>query len=262
MAAEKKKGGSQTSLLQTYYEGGHHSQSKFRKNVAEHDQKVKKTEAEPEQKAPPIQRRSRPSITHMEEHDENSTLLCNDFVVMMDCSPQPDEVFCVGSPELGLACMWLDKLITLRCNTLSDLRMRNVYMSHLVVCLYRRQLTGIFREKPPEELVLVNFGEERTPDKGLSMDPLTLACTTLMQKSFGNKCHEPCCSKSLGTSPRPSCHCGGPNREASCCSHHHRHPGGTSTPETGNESTTDDGWQEDMGHQKGRLSSARLLAAQ
>ncbi|XP_017011652.2 uncharacterized protein [Drosophila takahashii] len=116
-----------------------------------------------------------------EENDQNSSLLSNDFVLMLDCSPSPEEVFCEGSSEFRISWLWLNKLTTMHCNTIYDLRMRNAYMSHFIVCLNQRRLTGIFEEPPPEVLIWVNFSENQVAQQSVNLSLLTTA--TLMQRS-------------------------------------------------------------------------------
>ncbi|XP_017022955.1 uncharacterized protein [Drosophila kikkawai] len=247
-AEQKRKGagshGSHASLLQNYYGVGTHarktsSRQRVRKNQPKPVQKI--AAPKPQPVAKPVTKPVAKPVEEEEDHDENIAMLSNDFILMLDCSPQPDEVFCHESRELGLACMWLNKMISWRCNTLYDLRMRNAYMSHLIVCLNRRQLTGIFREPPPQELVWVDF-EERSSNlhpPPLVVNPMALACTAWMQGTLSNSCPLPCCSKSLGSASRPPCHCGGPNVSGSCCSNH-RHLGGSIIPNPLMETSTDD----------------------
>ncbi|XP_016991105.2 uncharacterized protein LOC108053051 [Drosophila rhopaloa] len=112
--------------------------------------------------------RSAHNLSYPKNKDENdqaymtnSSLLSNDFVLMLDCSPTIEETFCEESDEFRIAWLWLNKLTTMHCNNLSDLRMRNAYMSHFIVCLNQRRLTGIFQEPPPAELIWVNFSENQ-----------------------------------------------------------------------------------------------------
>ncbi|XP_020814368.1 uncharacterized protein LOC110188823 [Drosophila serrata] len=222
---EKKKAGGSQSLLQTYNDREAHTRK------AASRQRVKKSQQKKHEVAKPIDQE--------EEYDDYMALLSNDFILMLDCSPQPDEVFCQESRELGLASIWLNKMITWRCNTLYDLRMRNAYMSHLIVCLNRRQMTGIFRDLPPQELTWVNFEEENKSHHSSPINHMAMACSTWMDKSQPSSCTEPCCSKTLGSGAHPPCHCGGPNRAGSCCSNH-RHLGGGSFHGSQIETSTDD----------------------
>ncbi|XP_017070863.1 uncharacterized protein LOC108107727 [Drosophila eugracilis] len=105
------------------------------------------------------------------DHDQNSSLLSNDFVLMLDCSPTLEEVFCERSPEYRIAWLWFNKLTTMSCNTLYDLRLRNAYMSHFIVCLNQRRLTGIFENPPPSELIWVNFSENQPKANEMTQRP-------------------------------------------------------------------------------------------
>ncbi|XP_030386242.1 uncharacterized protein LOC115633038 [Scaptodrosophila lebanonensis] len=88
-----------------------------------------------------------------------ATLLTNDFLLMLELSPLPEEAFARNTLEYRQAWLWLNKLSTLSCNTLYERRMRNMYMSHLSVCLNQKRLYGIFLQVPPIELEWVDFTE-------------------------------------------------------------------------------------------------------
>ncbi|KAI8039303.1 hypothetical protein M5D96_008026 [Drosophila gunungcola] len=149
-----------------------------------------------------------------DEHDQtymtNSSLLSNDFVVMLDCSPTIEETFCEESPEFNIAWLWLNKLTTMHCNNLNDLRLRNAYMCHFIVCLNQRRLTGIFRERPPAELIWVNFSEHQAAQHSMNVDCShdqsqayrTAPSTTSSCVCTGHRTSE--CFDSYSNSARPS----------------------------------------------------------
>ncbi|XP_030568451.1 uncharacterized protein LOC115768098 [Drosophila novamexicana] len=86
-------------------------------------------------------------------------LLNTDFNLLLAVTPKPEEVFCPKSSDYQLAMHWYKKLSTWKCETLNDLRLRQVYMSHLSVCFNQKRLRGIFMQIPPNELILVDFME-------------------------------------------------------------------------------------------------------
>lgn len=98
-----------------------------------------------------------------DEPEENKKgeafLLDEDFKLMAAVSPPPTEVFCAKSVEHKLAEMWYEKLTSWRPESIYDRRLRNHYMSYYCVCLNQRELRGLFKEVPPEELTWVNFRE-------------------------------------------------------------------------------------------------------
>ncbi|XP_039488791.1 uncharacterized protein LOC120450070 [Drosophila santomea] len=113
----------------------------------------------------------------LEENDQkNSALLSNDFVLMLDCSPSPEDVFCENTPEFRTSWLWLNKLTTLHCHTLYDLRMRNAYMSHFIVCLNQRRLTGVFEQPPPVELTWLDFSEKQTAQQSANPTEMPHLC--------------------------------------------------------------------------------------
>ncbi|XP_068142546.1 uncharacterized protein [Drosophila tropicalis] len=92
------------------------------------------------------------------DYDNAMAILSSDFGLMLELSPQLEDVFATDSPEYKQSWLWLNKLSTMECNTLYDRRMRNAYMSYLSVCLNQKRLYGIFLELPPEEeLIWVDF---------------------------------------------------------------------------------------------------------
>lgn len=111
-----------------------------------------------------------------DENDQNSSLLSNDFVLMLDCSPSPQDVFCENTPEFRTSWLWLNKLTTMHCHTLYDLRMRNAYMSHFSVCLNQRRLTGVFEEPPPAELAWVDFTEKPEDQQCPNLTEMQRSC--------------------------------------------------------------------------------------
>lgn len=85
-------------------------------------------------------------------------LLDEAFELMVDVSPEPTEVFSTNSVDHKLAGLWLEKLTTMcACETQYERRLRNHYMSYFAVCLNKRELRGIFKEVPPEEITWVDF---------------------------------------------------------------------------------------------------------
>lgn len=85
-------------------------------------------------------------------------LLDEAFELMVCVSPKPSEVFSTNSVDHKLAEMWLEKLTTMcSCETQYEKRLRNHYMSYFAVCLNKRELRGIFKEFPPDEITWVDF---------------------------------------------------------------------------------------------------------
>ncbi|XP_016965560.1 uncharacterized protein LOC108034872 [Drosophila biarmipes] len=155
-----------------------------------------------------------------DEHDQNSSLLSNDFVLMLDCAPSPEEVFCEQSADFRTAWLWFNKLTTMHCNTLYDLRMRNAYMSHFIVCLNQKRLTGVFEEAPPEELVWVNFLENQAAPQSVNHSLVTTAAA--MQRSC-----ELTQSSQAAPASTSSCGCSGHRTSEYWGSFSGRHSGGT-----------------------------------
>ncbi|XP_032598697.1 uncharacterized protein LOC116806459 [Drosophila grimshawi] len=107
--------------------------------------------------------RSQSSRSHLWDNDgddyETLEVFKNDFQLLLAVSPMPDDAFCPKSTDYQLALHWYKRLSTWQCETLDELRMRHVYMSHLSVCFNQKSLRGIFNEVPPDELVWVDFTE-------------------------------------------------------------------------------------------------------
>ncbi|XP_032575585.1 uncharacterized protein LOC116801269 [Drosophila sechellia] len=139
----------------------------------------------------------RGSVRTPDENDQNSSLLSNDFVLMLDCSPSPQDVFCENTPEFRTSWLWLNKLTTMHCHTLYELRMRNAYMSHFSVCLNQRRLTGVFEQPPPAELAWVDFSEKPEAQQCPNLTEMQRSCD-LNQSSLA-----------AVTSSSSSCHCSG-----------------------------------------------------
>ncbi|XP_022212429.2 uncharacterized protein LOC111067573 [Drosophila obscura] len=92
-------------------------------------------------------------------YDAKMNLLFNDFFVMLDSSPLPEEAFDIKSQEYRYASQWINKLMTMKCGTLLEGRIRNAYMSALSVCFNQKRLYGIFDQMPPDELEWIDFAD-------------------------------------------------------------------------------------------------------
>ncbi|XP_037722348.1 uncharacterized protein LOC119555169 [Drosophila subpulchrella] len=154
------------------------------------------------------------------DHDQNSALLSNDFVLMLDCAPSPEEAFCENSSDFRTAWLWFNKLTTMHCHTLYDLRMRNAYMSHFIVCLNQKHLTGIFEDPPPAELIWVNFSENQPAPQSVNHSLLTTAAAMQRSCELTQSSQAPPASTS-------SCGCSGHRTSEYWDSFSGRHSGGT-----------------------------------
>ncbi|XP_011195553.2 uncharacterized protein LOC105220762 [Zeugodacus cucurbitae] len=85
----------------------------------------------------------------MDTEEENiGYQLAENFIFFQDIVKNPEEVFDCRSQEYKLANAWLNKLSMLGLETIDDMRLRNVYMSHLVACLNYGKLTAPFNSMP------------------------------------------------------------------------------------------------------------------
>lgn len=161
-------------------------------------------------------------------------LLDEDFKLMAAVSPPPSEVFCAKSVEHKLADMWYDRLTTWRCESLYERRLRNHYMSYFCVCLNQRELRGIFKEVPLEEITWVDFRDSVDASsccqsKRVSNDTSWPLSTSLMQMQMHQQQQGP--GGSCGLGPGGGC-CGGAGgggggSAGACCSR--RTGGGVNT---------------------------------
>ncbi|XP_034655351.1 uncharacterized protein LOC117893059 [Drosophila subobscura] len=121
-------------------------------------------------------------------YDAKMNLLFNDFFVMLDSSPLPEEVFSPNSQEHKSAWQWLNKLTNMKCNTVDDGRIRNAYMSALSVCLNQKRLHGVFAQVPPEELEWMDFAD--TSNHGATVQETAANCavqvTSKMLQQFAS----------------------------------------------------------------------------
>ncbi|XP_033235834.1 uncharacterized protein [Drosophila pseudoobscura] len=95
-------------------------------------------------------------------YDAKVNLRISDCLVMLECSPQPEEAFHPNSRECQCARKWLNELTSMKCDTVLEACLRNGYISALSVCLNQKSLYGIFEQMPPEELNLMKILDTST----------------------------------------------------------------------------------------------------
>ncbi|XP_073838932.1 uncharacterized protein [Musca autumnalis] len=93
--------------------------------------------------------------------------LPQDFLFLLEMCKSPEDVFPHQSKEWQLTCQWLDYLSTYEAEELNDLRLVNIYMSHLCVALVEGKLYGPFLRAPPV------FAKVATPPQSLTRMPTT-----------------------------------------------------------------------------------------
>ncbi|XP_012158136.1 uncharacterized protein LOC105664963 [Ceratitis capitata] len=128
--------------------------------------------------------------------------LTENFIFFQDILKQPEDVFDCRSREYKLARAWLDKLSMSGFETIEDLRLRNVYMSHLVACLNYGKLTGPFvsMPKPGPTLDPSDFQSTEKPRLTCPRPPPSApashkACLTTQSTSTPCECAFVCCDK-------------------------------------------------------------------
>ncbi|XP_067645214.1 uncharacterized protein [Eurosta solidaginis] len=140
----------------------------------------------------------------MNAEDNIDYQLTQNFIFFLDILKQPDEVFDCRSREYKLARAWLDKLSMGVFETTDELRLRNIYMSHLVACLNYGKLTGPFVSlpKPGTDLDSVDFQGKvktqarrvcpRAPPSGLTQSEKVCLATVAKTPC---ECDFVCCDK-------------------------------------------------------------------
>lgn len=101
----------------------------------------------------------------MDSEDNIGYQLTENFIFFQDIVKKPEEVFDCRSQEYKLANAWLNKLSMFGFETIEDMRLRNVFMSHLVACLNYGKLTGPFTSMPNPGGVLDKSDFLLTQDK-------------------------------------------------------------------------------------------------
>ncbi|XP_073838931.1 uncharacterized protein isoform X2 [Musca autumnalis] len=105
--------------------------------------------------------------------------LPQDFLFLLEMCKSPEDVFPHQSKELQLTRQWLNYLSTYEAEDFNDLRLVNIYMSHLCAALVEGKLYGPFLRAPPasaEKLQKVDFHTELQTETSVE----NLKCPTLL----------------------------------------------------------------------------------
>ncbi|XP_064539487.1 uncharacterized protein LOC135429167 [Drosophila montana] len=157
-------------------------------------------------------------------------LLNTDFRLILAVTPKPEEIFCPKSSDYQLAMHWYRKLSTWKCETLNELRLRQVYMSHLSVCFNQKRLRGIFMQIPPNELIMVDFMEKSeslpccTSTSMMNTSAWQAMATMMQQQQQPERAAGSCCkaneshgmSRSAGGSNKRRCTLRPPAHKITC----------------------------------------------
>lgn len=139
----------------------------------------------------------------MDSEDNIGYQLAQNFIFFQDIVKKPEEVFDCRSQEYKLANAWLNKLSMFGFETIEDMRLRNVYMSHLVACLNYGKLTGPFTSMPRPDGVLdkSDFQSQQKPQQAVcprpkpSMSASQKACLVPKVDGTPCECDYVCCDK-------------------------------------------------------------------
>lgn len=81
----------------------------------------------------------------------DSEQMSKDFLFLLDLCRKPENVFPEDSKELQLTRKWLNHLSSYECESTDEMRIVNLYMSHLCAALVKGTLYGPFAKEPPRE---------------------------------------------------------------------------------------------------------------
>uniref|UniRef100_A0A1I8P385 DUF4485 domain-containing protein n=1 Tax=Stomoxys calcitrans TaxID=35570 RepID=A0A1I8P385_STOCA len=102
-----------------------------------------------------------------------------DFLFLLEMCKSPENVFPVGSKDFELTQKWLNYLSTYQCEDRDEMRLVNVYMSHLCSGLVEGKLYGPFLKEPTEgklqKFVLYAENVETSKDQFLDLPETSTA---------------------------------------------------------------------------------------